>query len=97
MHTSLRPIDPQSPYLDSYHLAYERARNVMKHLVEQEGIDPRRIRLTVAGPNELAHIGVDPNKMKFNSRVEVTMLDELVNDLWGAEEEQRVRYTPAGP
>jgi chemotaxis protein MotB len=92
-HSSLRPIPPNSPFTDHWHLAYQRCRNTFRYLTEQQGIDPRRIRISVAGPYEPMHIRSDPAALRENPRVEVFALDEVVNDLMGTQEEQNQRFT----
>lgn len=84
-HTSTRPIDPTSNVNDHWGLAYQRCHETMKFLVEQ-GINPRRIRISVAGPHEPIHEGVDAEQMQLNSRVEVFLLDELADLSTGGDE-----------
>ena len=91
-HTSLRPVAKDSQYRDNYDLAYARSRNTRDYLVEM-GIDPKRIRLAVAGANEPLHIGTDRLKLRRNPRVEVFLLDEAVDDLNGTSDEKTERYT----
>ena len=78
-HTSRRPVAQDSAYRDNWELAYRRSRNTMDYLISL-GIDPRRIRVSVAGPSEPLHTGTDPIKLKTNARVEVYLLDEMVED-----------------
>lgn len=73
---------------ESMDLGYQRSRIVLQHLVDQEGIELQRFRLVSAGDSEPMHAGNDPAGMRSNSRVEVFMLDETVNDLRGTEEER---------
>ncbi|RMF87852.1 MAG: flagellar motor protein MotB [Planctomycetota bacterium] len=89
-HTSARPLPPDSPYKDHYDLAYARCREVAQKLVEM-GIDERRIRISVAGPNEPLHIDHDPKKRELNARIEIYMLNELTQDLQGTPDEQQDR------
>ncbi len=77
-HTSSRPLPADSPYADHWSLAYARCQAVMDYLV-QLGIDPRRIRLSLAADNEPRHTGNDPLLLKENARVELYLLDELVS------------------
>jgi len=76
-HSSRRPLPKDSPYRDSWDLAYDRCRKVKDFLVAQ-GIDPKRIRLGVAGDNEPLDAGTDPLPTKPNSRVEIHVLSEYV-------------------
>lgn len=94
-HTSLRPLSSDSPYESHWDLAYDRARNVMQFLVKL-GIDPKRIRVSVAARNEPKHIGNDPLLRKENDRVEICMLNELTGDLEGTAEEKRQRFSKEG-
>lgn len=82
-HTSLRPVDSQPQHEDNFELAYRRCRNTMQYLVNDLGFDPKRIRMSVAGPNEPVYLGTDANLLKQNPRVEVFILDEVVDDLMG--------------
>ncbi len=75
-HTSRRPIPKGSPYRDNWDLAYARCRHVMEQLVAA-GIEPRRLRLTLAGEYEPIGTRADPLARSQNSRVEVYMLDEV--------------------
>lgn len=92
-HTSARPLPPDSPYKNHFELAYARCHALMDKLVEM-GIDPRRIRISIAGPYEPLHIDPDPEKRKRNARVEVFLLNELTQDLQGTSEEQAERVAP---
>jgi chemotaxis protein MotB len=82
-HTSRKPIDPKSGLQDHWDLSYTRCRSTMKFLVEQ-GIDPERIRLGPSGVNEPIYRGIDPSRLKKNSRVQILMWDERVENLEGA-------------
>ncbi|MCA9100200.1 MAG: OmpA family protein [Planctomycetales bacterium] len=77
---------------DSWDLAYRRAKAVMEQLVDL-GVDRRRFRLEVAGPNEPAHISNDPEKLKENSRVEVYLRQQLADEARGTEQERAGRNT----
>jgi len=85
-HTSLRPVEPNGPIRDNDDLAYQRARNTKDALVAL-GIDPQRIRISVAGQHEPLYGGTDLEKLKRNGRVEVFLLDALVEDLKGTDAE----------
>ncbi len=82
-HTSRRPIDQKSGLRDHWDLAYARCRNTMQFLIEQ-GIDPSRIRLGPAAAGEPLYSGVDLDRLKKNSRVQILMWDERVHDLDGS-------------
>ena len=83
-HTSTRPLAPGSPYRTHWDLAYTRCSEVMEHLV-QLGINPKRVRIRVAGENEPVHLGYDVLLRKKNARVEILMHDELTDDLEATE------------
>ena len=85
---ALKPVaaDMQGRFVDNWHLAYARCHKVMEYLV-QAGIDPARIRLSVASEHEPMYTGIDPNERRQNERVEVFMLNERVpeQDVAGSE------------
>jgi len=91
-HTSTRPLPPDSPYKSHWDLAYARCVNTMDFLVKF-GINPKRIRISVAGENEPRHIKNDPLLLKKNPRVEVFMLDELTGDFEGTPNEKLQRVS----
>lgn len=79
-HSSSYPLPPDSPYANHWDLAYARCRHTMEYL-GQLGVDPKRIRIAVAGDNEPLHTSPDPLLRKENARVEVFMLDEFVEGI----------------
>ncbi|MEQ8208579.1 MAG: flagellar motor protein MotB [Lacipirellulaceae bacterium] len=79
-HTSRKPVDPASGYTDHMDLAYARSRHTKEFLI-QEGIDEKRIRLSMAGASEPIYVGVDPDRLASNARVQILMWDERVQDL----------------
>jgi len=86
-HTCARPLPPDSPYRDHVDLAYARCRAVEAYLVAQ-GIDPRRIRLGVAGDNEPVETKGDPLHVHENSRAEIHLLNEWVPEPDGSRAER---------
>ncbi len=88
-HAGRRPLPSGTPYQDHYELAYQRARQVREYLVNELGIEPNRLRMISAGADELMHAGIDPEKLKLNSRVEVFLLDELTESLSGSSAERQ--------
>jgi chemotaxis protein MotB len=82
-HTTRKPVEADSGFRDEWDLAFERGRQTMEFLVEQ-GIEPSRIRLSSAGAEEPLYNGVDPERLKRNSRVQILMWDERVEDLDGS-------------
>ena len=77
-HATGRPPEAGDTYRDEWELAFQRCYRTMQQLVDQEGIDRRRIRLGLAGKNEPLYRGVEPESLRMNSRVEVYMLNEIV-------------------
>lgn len=82
-HTTRRPVSKNSDFRDEWDLAYARCRKTMNFLIEQ-GIDRKRIRLGPAGAYEPLYNGVDPDRLQRNSRVQILMWDERVEDLDGS-------------
>lgn len=91
-HTSRKPLPASSDFQTHWELAFTRCWNTFKHLTQQ-GIDPERIRISQAGFFEPMHLEASPIAQRENPRVEVFMLNEVVNDLMGTKEEQDMRYT----
>ncbi|MDC0936043.1 flagellar motor protein MotB [Pirellulales bacterium] len=83
-HTSRKPVDTKSGYNDHMDLAYARSRSTREFLVAS-GIESSRIRLSAAGASEPLYDGVDPERLKLNSRVQILMWDERVQDLGGSD------------
>jgi chemotaxis protein MotB len=74
-HTSRRPV-AQGTHWD---LAYRRGTVVMNYLVDNLEMDRRRMVVALAGPNELVDPDTDTAGAQRNSRVEVYMLDAVIN------------------
>ena len=91
-HTSGRPIAQGAPYDDHWDFAYRRAKTVSEFLIEDLGIEPARIRISVAGRYEPYTLAEDAEMQKLNPRVEAFMLDEVAQDLSGMPEERGVRF-----
>lgn len=81
-HTSKAPLDPDLPYQDHYDLAFARCRTVRQYLIEHD-IAPERIRMSSAGASEPVYIGVDPELLRRNARVQILLWDERVEDFIG--------------
>jgi chemotaxis protein MotB len=77
-HTSRRPLPKGSPYRDNWDLAYARCRHTMEQLIAL-GVNPKRLRLSVAADNEPVAARADPLARSENSRVEMYMLNEVVD------------------
>ena len=91
-HTSSSPLPKDSPFKTHWDLAYARCVATMEYLIHL-GIDPKRIRISVAADKEPKHISTDPLLYRQNPRVEVFMLDEMVKDLEGTADEREERYS----
>ncbi len=91
-HSTHRPLAANSPYKSHMELCFARCDVTGKFLIEELGIDPRRIRYAVAGPHEPKRLAADPIAQRENPRVEIFMLNEVVTDLVGTAEEQEQRY-----
>jgi chemotaxis protein MotB len=85
-HTSRRLPSDGKHFRDNWDLAYERARNVMAYLVKA-GIDPKRIRLAVAADNEPISKDVRSAEHSLAARVEIYMLNELVDSAQSLQKE----------
>jgi flagellar motor protein MotB len=81
-HTSRSQTNGDAVDADHWNLAYARCRAAMSLLTEM-GIDPQRVRIAIAADNEPIYSGTDPVEQKKNARVEVTLLNERVQDLDG--------------
>jgi chemotaxis protein MotB len=89
-HAAGRPLPSDSPFADSWQLCYARSQAVMKHLVEK-GIEPMRIRLSQSGSYEPPRGMRDEHMANLDSRVEIFVLNELVNE---PEESPRPKRDP---
>ncbi len=96
-HTSLRPAEQYTQYQDNWELAYARCRGTFDFLVDEIGIDPRRIRMSIAGASEPLHLSTDPELLRKNPRVEVYLTDETVDDRASTEEERNESFLKLNP
>jgi len=76
-----KPLPKDSPYKDLDDLCYARSKAVKLEL-ESHGIEPERIRLSSAGPNEPLALNLADDELKLNSRVDVILLPDLVENPW---------------
>jgi len=90
-HASRRPIPGGMPFTDHYELSFQRARLVREFLIRELKIEGHRIRMIAAGADEPLHIGIDLEKLRFNARVDVFLLDEITEGLSGSEEDRQAR------
>jgi chemotaxis protein MotB len=90
-HTTSRGQLQDSSFRDNWDLAYARCHRTIESLIAQ-GIDPKRLRVSVAGQYEPIHAGTDAVLMKKNGRVEIFMLNEFAERLQGTPEERAAVY-----
>ena len=90
-HASKRPLPPDSPYDDAWQISFARCLAIMKYL-EQEGVEPARIRLSQAGVFEPLTLRAEMEKQVQNSRVEVYLLGEFTEDFAGTPEERAQQF-----
>ncbi len=83
-HTSRRPLPPHSSYNDNWDLAYHRSTAVMEFLVNL-GIEPYRMRLSVAGSYEPYFKAEGMKNLQQNDRVEVYLITDNAKTLKGSE------------
>ena len=95
-HASRRGIKSTDHEATAWRLCYERSLAVLQYLQEQ-GIEPNRIRLTQAGVYEPFTIRNDSVVQARNSRVEVFLLAEIAEDLVGTPEERSMRFEEEEP
>ncbi|MFO0897824.1 MAG: flagellar motor protein MotB [Pirellulales bacterium] len=79
-HSTRRPQAPDGEQQSVWQLSYARCDAVRSHL-ESRGVLPERFRLSQAGPYEPASPRVGDDWRTQGSRVEVFMLDEIVESL----------------
>jgi len=91
-HTTRRPVDSTTKFKNVMDMGYARASSTRQFLIEQ-GIDPSRIRVSSAGAEEPLYNGVDPDRLKKNSRVQILMWDERIHDLGGAKSQETPSQT----
>ena len=89
-HASRRPLPAGSPFQDPWQLCYARCLATMKCL-EQEGIEPTRLRLAQAGPFEAPPMRGEPETLAENSRVEVYVLADFAEELAAKREDKTSR------
>lgn len=90
-HAVRRPVEKRGEPDEDWKLTYERGLNTMQYLVSQ-GVEPERFRLSLASCYEPLTIGGNADDMDKNARVEVTLLDEITDDLVGTKEERAKRF-----
>lgn len=78
-HTSALPLPANSPFRNHRELAFARAGAVVDYLVSL-GIERQRLRIAVAADTEPLTSPARPEMHYLNDRVELIILDELVDD-----------------
>jgi chemotaxis protein MotB len=76
-----KPLPKNSPFHDHWEFCYARCLAVRKEL-EKRGIEPERIRLSQAEDNEPIAANLASDELKLNSRVDVILLPDLVENPW---------------
>ncbi|TWT83981.1 Motility protein B [Planctomycetes bacterium CA13] len=80
---------------EAIQLGFRRAIAVRQVLVNREGLEPSRIRVSSAGESEPMHRAGGSVAIARNPRVEVFLLDETVEDLHGTVEERNAQQIQA--
>jgi chemotaxis protein MotB len=78
-HASRRPLPAGSLFRDAWQLCYARCTAAMAFL-ERQGISCERMRLSQAGPGEPFSVLPDNRRQASDSRVEIFMLAEFVDE-----------------
>lgn len=78
-HATGRPLPQSSSYSDAWQLSYARSMAVY-HFLENEGVEPQRMRLSQSGAHEPQELPGNADWTKINSRVEVYMLSEFMHE-----------------
>lgn len=81
-----KPLPDGSNFKDLWEFCYARSRAVKEEL-EMRGIEPERIRMSQSEDNEPIAANLADDELKLNSRVDVILLPDLVENPWrvGAE------------
>ena len=94
-HASKRPLPADTGFKNAWEISYARCLATMSFLLEK-GIAPDRIRLSQAGPYEPHSLELEADWPALNSRVDVYMLGEFVDDFQsGNETRTKAAETPA--
>ncbi len=78
-HTSRRELPKNSPWKNHWELAFARCQAVAEYL-QSRGIEPRRMRIAVAGDNEPNNSLSSPPYGEMDSRVEIRLLNEWLSE-----------------
>ncbi len=94
-HSTRRPLPEGSPYHNIWDLCFARAQAVMDYLAAN-GIEPERIRLSQSAANERLTSRVEAAWQSENSRVELFLLNELIDKLPGTQGGDAAKAALAG-
>jgi chemotaxis protein MotB len=96
-HASKRPLPDDSSFKSAWEISYARCLATMDYLLGK-GIAPDRIRLSQAGPYEPQSLELEADWPALNSRVDVYMLGEFVDDFPGVPDTRSTQpETPPPP
>jgi chemotaxis protein MotB len=95
-HASRRPLPAGSPFHDPWQLAYARCQQALAYL-EKHGIAPERMRLSQAGVYEPLGSDKGPEFLAQQERVEIRLLNEMVQDWLTPDESHAKNDEPAEP
>ncbi len=93
-HASKRPLPKESGFANAWEISYARCLVTMNFLLSK-GVAPDRIRMSQAGPYEPQAIKLETDWGAINSRVEVYMLGEFVDDFKGKREDRSKPKEPS--
>jgi chemotaxis protein MotB len=92
-HSIGKPLPQDSSFRDLWDFCYARARAVEREL-EARGIESDRIRISIAAANEPIAANLDNEELKLNSRVDVILLPDLVENPWKVGVEASAKTAP---
>ncbi|MBS3820921.1 MAG: flagellar motor protein MotB [Phycisphaerae bacterium] len=88
-HASAGDLPAGSAYEDLWVLSAARARSVMRHLTDQQDIDPRRMRVTGCSDTEpLVARVYDEAELAVNRRVEIIVTESLAQEFDAARQQE---------
>jgi flagellar motor protein MotB len=79
-YSSFRRSQPGATARDHWDLSYERCRKVMQFLVEEQQVDPKRLRISATAEPESRLGDSEVADLQADSRVELLLHDDLVDD-----------------
>jgi chemotaxis protein MotB len=79
-HTASAAYGAGRGFQDAWDLSFRRAYAVMRLLVDECGIDERRLRVVACGDSEPRDTNLTPEGRERNRRVEIIMTEEFVSD-----------------